>query len=114
MPRPLFQLLLVGGVVMAALAHRRPLDNQKTPDWLLASAHQVRRPLSVFSLGGETCVTTTLTLSDRVSLRQRCSAFVSPYLQSSSKLGHECPHAARSLGYRVLPSDELRRDSPQV
>ena len=109
----MFQLLLLGGVV-SALAHRRPLDNQQTPDWLLGGAHQVRRRVSLFALARRTCATTPLTLSDPISLPQRCSAFVSPYFRSWSKLGHESPNTPRPLGGRVPSSDELRRDSPQV
>ena len=113
--RSLSQLLLLGGAVIATLAREVPLgENFKyEPNWLLGGAHQVRRRSPLFALGGISCAWTPLTLSDPVSLRQRCSHVSSPYLPSwTLRHDHDFKPPQFSHGYCVPP--KVQRDRPEV
>ena len=113
--RSLSQLLLLGGAVIATLAREVPLgENFKyEPNWLLGGAHQVRRRSPLFALGGISCASTPLTLSDPVFLRQRCSHVSSPYVPSwTLRHDHDFKPPRFSHGYRAAP--KVQHDHPQV
>ena len=115
MCRLLLQFLLLGGAVIATLAHEVPPgENFKyEPKWLLGGAHQVRRRPPLFALGKPSCAATVLTLSDPVSPRQRCSHVFSPNLPSwTLRHDHDFKPPQFSHGYRVPP--KVRRDRPEV
>ena len=115
MSRLLLQFLLLGAAVIATLAHEVPPgENFKyEPKWLLGGAHQVRRRPPLFALGKPSCAATVLTLSDPVSLRQRCSHVSSPYLPSwTLRYDHNFKPTQFSHGYRA--AFKVQRDHPEV
>ena len=115
MSRLLLQFLLLGAAVIATLAHEVPPGDkfEYEPDRLLGGAHQVRRRPPLFALGKTSCAATVLTLSDPVSLRQRCSHVSSPYVPSwTLRHDHDFKPPQFSHGYCVPP--KVQRDRPEV
>ena len=115
MSRLLLQSPLLGAAVTATLAHEVPPGDkfEYEPDRLLGGANQVRRRPPLFALGKPSCAATVLTLSDPVSLRQRCSHVFSPNLPSwTLRYDHDFKPTRFSHGYRAAP--KVQRVHPEV